>query len=227
MISFLSSSSSNPISSVIPPTSLHSSHTALAGLHASSGLPAGFPPGLAGLGGYPGAYLGLGGGLGAPPSSSPCTDPMCRDPSCPTFALRSAQTQLLMMGGMGGLGVPALPCLPGGSLPLGYPYSMPGGLPPGMGMPGGLPPSMMAGLPPSMASMFSQSGFPPSGYPNVSLPGLPSSNPFLPPTSLPASTTASSTPSVGGTSPYMCSWMQGRDFCGRRFNSSEELMAHL
>jgi uncharacterized protein with von Willebrand factor type A (vWA) domain len=25
----------------------------------------------------------------------------------------------------------------------------------------------------------------------------------------------------------MCSWMQGRDFCGRRFNSSEELMAHL
>jgi len=25
----------------------------------------------------------------------------------------------------------------------------------------------------------------------------------------------------------MCSWMQGRDYCGRRFNSSEELMSHL
>ena len=36
-------------------------------------------------------------------------------------------------------------------------------------------------------------------------------------------------PSTGaaGTSPYVCNWMSNGEFCGRRFNSSEDLMGHL
>ena len=29
------------------------------------------------------------------------------------------------------------------------------------------------------------------------------------------------------TSPYVCNWMSGADFCGRRFSTSEDLMSHL
>merc|ERR1719266_3078359 len=35
-------------------------------------------------------------------------------------------------------------------------------------------------------------------------------------------------PSVAAaTSPYVCNWMSNGEFCGRRFNSSEDLMGHL
>ena len=189
------------------------------GLPGMNGLPHGFPPGfphgaapsMPGMPGFPySPYLGL--GAAAPPPSGPCTDPMCRDPSCPTFQLRSAQAQLLAMSGMG-LG------MPGSSLPPGYPYS----LPPGMG-------GMQAAMPGFPFSL--QSALP--GVPSQGLPGMlpPSFLQGLPPTCLPQSlsqpSVTTSSPSLSvGSSPYMCSWMQGRDFCGRRFNSSEELMSHL
>lgn len=127
-------------------------------------------------------------GLPLPSSASaPCTDPLCRDPSCPTFALRSAQAQMMAASSL---------------LPPGYPPSPYSHLNPYHSLPGMLPPSL---LPPSMA--------PP-----------PHLQPPPPTTSAP---TSSSSPASLGTSPYLCSWMQGRDFCGRRFNSSEELMSHL
>jgi len=183
------------------------------------GMPHGFPPGAASSipgmpPGFPyGPYMSLQGGA-PPPQSAPCTDPMCRDPSCPTFQLRSAQAQLLAMSGMG-LG------MPGSSMPPGYPYSLPPGL-------GGMPPAMQ-GFPFGLQSAL-------SGVPSQNHPGMlpPSFLQGLPPTCLPqpppqpSVATTSSSPSLSvGSSPYMCSWMQGRDFCGRRFNSSEELMSHL
>lgn len=113
---------------------------------------------------------------------------MCRDPSCPTFALRTAQAQMMAASSL---------------LPPGYPPSPYSHLSPYHSLPGMLPPSL---LPPSMA------------------PPPPHLQPPPPTTSVP---TSSSSPASLGTSPYLCSWMQGRDFCGRRFNSSEELMSHL
>ena len=199
-------------------------------------MPPGFPPSLAGsypgmipsslaslyspysspylsalAGGHPGALPGghpgaIGGGHGHPPTApgAPCTDPMCRDPTCPTYQLRAAQTAQLM-------------ALSGLSLPPGYP-----GYPP---MAPGLP-----GMPPSMMSSYP--GATPPGLPGMLPPSLlappaPGSTSPFPPASLPVSTSSSSLPTVGGASQFMCSWMQGRDFCGRRFNSSEELMSHL
>ena len=66
-------------------------------------------------------------------------------------------------------------------------------------------------------------------------PGLP---PTLPPSSLSAS--ASLGPGqLSGTSaskilycccsggPYICNWMNGRDYCGKRYSSAEELLVHL
>merc|ERR1719340_132892 len=93
-------------------------------------------------------------------------------------------------------------------LPPGYPAPSPySHLSPYHPLPGMLPPSL---LPPSLA--------PPP--PHLTAP---------PPTSstTTSSSTSSASPATLGTSPYLCSWMQGRDFCGRRFNSSEELMSHL
>ena len=159
------------------------------------------PPG--GLSPYS-SYLGYFGaaGLAPPPQAGPCLDPMCRDPSCPTFAMRMAQAQL-MAAGMS----PHHPLAA-----LGYPgYGL------GLSAPPGSPYAMFGGQHPGLASL--------SPY----LPG-----PLLPPPPPPVSTSSAAPPSSQsaggggvGSSPYMCSWMQGRDFCGRRFNSSEELMAHL
>ena len=131
-------------------------------------------------------------GLPLPSSASaPCTDPLCRDPSCPTFALRAAQAQMMAASSL---------------LPPGYPPVSPySHLSPYHSLPGMLPPSL---LPPSMA------------------PPPPHLQPPPPTTSTPTSSSSASPASLG-TSPYLCSWMQGRDFCGRRFNSSEELMSHL
>merc|ERR1719422_917413 len=138
--------------------------------------------------------------FGLPPSlhhpssgSAPCTDPLCRDPTCPTFVMRAAQAQMMAASSL---------------LPPGYPAPSPySHLAPYHPLPGMLPPSL---LPPSLA--------PPP--PHLTAP---------PPASSTAtsSSTSSASPATLGTSPYLCSWMQGRDFCGRRFNSSEELMSHL
>lgn len=185
----------------------------------------GFPPGYSqymAMGGAPPCAPGAPGAPGAP-----CSDPLCRDPSCPTFALKLAQAQLLSQ-----LGAAAAMQ----SMPLGYPYAMPPGFG-GLGGLGGSIPGLPYGIP---------GGFP--GAPPVTLPGMSATLPgMLPPslmglttTSVPSMqptqaitnapiTSSSSSPSLSGvgSSPYMCSWMQGRDFCGRRFNSSEELMSHL
>jgi len=43
----------------------------------------------------------------------------------------------------------------------------------------------------------------------------------VPPTSLSASA------SLGPGGPYICNWMNGRDYCGKRYSSAEELLVHL
>ena len=101
----------------------------------------------------------------------------------------------------------------GGLSPAGYPH-----YPPGLPSLPGYPPSLM---PPSFPG--APSPLPGLLPPHLLAPpphtGPPPPAPATPPTSLPLT--------VGGASQFMCSWMQGRDYCGRRFNSSEELMSHL
>ena len=160
----------------------------------TSGIP-GFPPGMPGL---PYHYLGL---QPPPPAAAaapgaPCTDPMCRDPSCPTYAMRIAQMQMMMGGAVAGM-PPFHPAFAGG-----YP-GYPGFAPP---PPGAIPSPYAAMLHPAYA------GLPPQ------IPGYP---PFMPPVLAPPTPS----PPTGGA--HMCSWMQGREFCGRRFSTSEELMSHL
>jgi len=46
-------------------------------------------------------------------------------------------------------------------------------------------------------------------------------SPAMPPTSLSASA------SLGPGGPYICNWMNGRDYCGKRYSSAEELLVHL
>ena len=194
-------------------------------------------PGLGGMG-YP---------FPQPPSSSaggPCTDPHCRDPGCPTYAMRAMQAQLSMHPGL----AMGYPYHPGMGLP-GSGLGLPGS---GLGLPGGggYPPHMMPpGLHPSlyahyMSALGAGMSLPPAPQPYLP----PSSQAYLPPSSqayLPPSSQAGPPPPQaftlppppttqsagaglpGGASPFMCSWMQGRDFCGRRFNTSEDLMSHL
>ena len=52
------------------------------------------------------------------------------------------------------------------------------------------------------------------------LASLPAS-PALPSTSLSASA------SLGPGGPYICNWMNGRDYCGKRYSNAEELLVHL
>merc|ERR1719507_1585549 len=52
------------------------------------------------------------------------------------------------------------------------------------------------------------------------LASLPTS-PALPSTSLSASA------SLGPGGPYICNWMNGRDYCGKRYSNAEELLVHL
>jgi len=46
---------------------------------------------------------------------------------------------------------------------------------------------------------------------------------------IPASvpTSLSSSASLGPGGPYICNWMNGRDYCGKRYTSAEELLVHL
>ena len=180
----------------------------------SSPLPPQLTGSLASL--YSSPYLAAFTGSASPqPSGAPCTDPLCRDVSCPTYQMRAAQAAHMM-------------ALTGLSLPPGYPYSMPSmpSMPPMSSMP---PMPSMPSMPPA-PGLGGLVGLPPSmlGYPGApSLPGL------LPPSFLgsgppPVSVPSSSASSLAvGSSPFSCNWVQGGNFCGRRFNSSEELMAHL
>lgn len=81
-------------------------------------------------------------------------------------------------------------------------------------------------------------GLPPYFYPPVTsaaLLGLTSpSGPSLSYSHAPVSTSSpsvttssSSAPSIGGASPFVCNWMNGSEFCGRRFSTSDDLMSHL
>lgn len=45
----------------------------------------------------------------------------------------------------------------------------------------------------------------------------------MPPTSLPSPTSAS----LGPGGPYICNWMNGREYCGKRYTNAEELLIHL
>jgi len=40
-------------------------------------------------------------------------------------------------------------------------------------------------------------------------------------------TSLASSAALGPTGPYICNWMNGRDYCGKRFTSAEELLVHL
>lgn len=40
-------------------------------------------------------------------------------------------------------------------------------------------------------------------------------------------TSLASSASLGPGGPYICNWMNGRDYCGKRFTSAEELLVHL
>merc|ERR1719336_3488263 len=86
---------------------------------------------------------------------SPCTDPLCRDPTCPTNMLKQAQQYAAMM-----------------AMARGNPYAS-------------MYPGMMAGLP--------------------GMPGAGAADP----------------------TPFVCNWVNGGDFCGKKFPSSEDLMSHL
>lgn len=45
--------------------------------------------------------------------------------------------------------------------------------------------------------------------------------------SLPATTPMPSTASLGPGGPYICNWMNGREYCGKRYTNAEELLVHL
>ena len=81
-----------------------------------------------------------------------------------------------------------------------------------------------------MARMSAARGGLPPGYLELmeahkmaalGLGGLGSPNPPSVPTSL------ASSAALGPGGPYICNWMNGRDYCGKRFTSAEELLVHL
>merc|ERR1711981_788937 len=40
-------------------------------------------------------------------------------------------------------------------------------------------------------------------------------------------TSLASSASLGPGGPYICNWMNGRDYCGKRYSNAEELLVHL
>jgi hypothetical protein len=79
-----------------------------------------------------------------------------------------------------------------------------------------------------MARLSASRGLPP-GYMELmeahkmaalGLGGLTSSQPSVP-------TSLASSAALGPGGPYICNWMNGRDYCGKRFTSAEELLVHL
>jgi hypothetical protein len=85
-----------------------------------------------------------------------------------------------------------------------------------------------------MARLSGAAGLPP-GYlelleaykmyaPGGSIPGLHAPAPPPPPTT---SSAAAAGGPAGPVGPYICNWMNGRDYCGKRFGTAEELLVHL
>lgn len=70
-----------------------------------------------------------------------------------------------------------------------------------------------AGLPPGYLELL-------EAY-KMYMPG--GSMPGMPPTSVPSPSTAS----LGPGGPYICNWMNGREYCGKRYTNAEELLVHL
>lgn len=89
-----------------------------------------------------------------------------------------------------------------------------------------------AGASPAAAAAAAASGLPP-GYLELLeaykmyMPGgggsIPPPPPHLPPTSVPSPSSAS----LGPGGPYICNWMNGREYCGKRYTNAEELLVHL
>ena len=96
-------------------------------------------------------------------ATNPCTDPLCRDPTCPTTVMRNAHQYASLMAAAGSSRHPS------------YMY-------------------------------------PPGGIPSLASVGMP---PLVP------------NPNQDSQPPFICNWMSGGDFCGKRFPSGEELMSHL
>lgn len=76
-------------------------------------------------------------------------------------------------------------------------------------------------LPPGYLELLEAHKLASLGASRASPPGPLPPSPSLPPTSLSASA------SLGPGGPYICNWMHGRDYCGKRYSSAEELLVHL
>lgn len=72
-----------------------------------------------------------------------------------------------------------------------------------------------------LTSASSGAGLPP-GYLEL-LEAYKMYTPGMPPTSVPSPTSAS----LGPGGPYICNWMNGREYCGKRYTNAEELLVHL
>jgi len=75
-----------------------------------------------------------------------------------------------------------------------------------------------AGLPPGYLELLEAYKM----YSPGSIPGLHA--PAPPP---PHTTSSAGGPAGGPVGPYICNWMNGRDYCGKRFGTAEELLVHL
>jgi hypothetical protein len=81
-----------------------------------------------------------------------------------------------------------------------------------------------AGLPPGYLELLEAYKMyaPPTG-----LPGLLTPPPPPPTTSSAAVSGPASAAAAAAAAPYICNWMNGRDYCGKRFGTAEELLVHL
>ena len=77
-----------------------------------------------------------------------------------------------------------------------------------------LPPTSLAGL---SAGLHGLPGLPPTSSATSGLPGLPGLSGLYPPFGV--------LPGHHGL-PYICNWVAGSDYCGKRFGTSEELLQH-
>jgi len=187
-----------------------------AALGLSVGVPGGFrhpyPP-MSGMSGYPPVSLGLSlagyqalnyGRMKATAAGSAAESlmsgmPVCRDPYC-TGCPSSMAQQLAMAS--------AANASPGGG--------------------------SIASIPSSLASAPSTAGVCPAGCTQCDhqkLASATSSSTTTTPTSTsPFSPSSASMASMGGSNaarPYVCNWIAGDNYCGKRFTSSEELLQHL
>ena len=191
----------------------------------------GLPPSAA-AGGYPSPF----GGAQASAHASVCKDPYCRDPSCPTAAYNAylgyiAAASGSSSGGSAAAAAAAFAAYAGGSSPAAQhlpnyldmlsPYSkLYGGHgappPPPLSLHSSLSPHGVAGSLPT--SSFSAAAALAAASSTVTASSTISSS------SVSSSTAAASGSGVG---PHICNWMNGREYCGKRFTTAEELLVHL